>query len=184
MKKQLLLFGVVVFTFNSCIQTRYITERIIKNSIETHTPGEFSTIRTFSIYKLTDTDKRYIEFTGYKYKDKKGKVIGGDRTYRVQKNFKEDNTRIVESDYVHLTENQCAEMLNNYRILQEKISREKKSKMNEEIYYDFTVSDDCFISVRKYTTASTYYTNIWLKGEKYRVVGTDMVKSLEKFLKY
>lgn len=102
----------------------------------------------------------------------------------VRKNFVEDNSWATKTDFVHLNERECQSIVDNYKSLSEKIKSEKKTKINEEIYYDFTVSDDCFISFRKYTSSSTYIINIWIKGEKYTMKGTDMINSLEKFLKY
>jgi len=75
-------------------------------------------------------------------------------------------------------------IVKNNAILEEKIKSSKKTKANEEIYHDITVSDDCFISFKKYNSSSTYLINIWLNGEKYTMKGSTMVKALEKFLKY
>ncbi len=101
-----------------------------------------------------------------------------------RKKFQGDNAIIADITYIELTLAQCKSILENYKVLQDKIKKEKP-KMNEEIYHDYTVSDDLFISYRKSSgSSSVTYIAFWVKGEKYRVSTIVIMKRLEKFINY
>ncbi len=176
---------VLLSMLTSCMQTRYITEYYIKNNIEKHTEGEFSTIKTYSIFKgATSNANAYLELTGYKYTNTKALVIGADRYYLARQKFKGDQTVIADISYFELTENQCRDILTNYKILQDRIKREKP-RINEEIYHDFTVSKNLFISFRKSSYDSkTGFIDFWINGEKFKLSTSKIIKKLNKFMEY
>lgn len=187
MYRNLLTYVFVAMLINGCNTTRYITEQHIKNHIQEHTPGQFSNIRTYTIFKgTTSTENHYLELTGYKHKSVKGLVIGTDRIYSARKRFKEDVARIRETEYIHLNHSQCKSIVDNYNLLAQKIKSEKNLRIGEEVYHDFTISEDCYISFRKAKGSSnnTYRTQFWIKGEKYNVSTSDIAKSIKKFLEY
>jgi hypothetical protein len=185
MRKILTITAFLTIMLSSCMQTRYITEKQIKNNIENHKENEFSTIRTYTVFKGTSYGRgSYLELTGYKYDNKKALIIGADKYYMARKKFQGDNTVIADITYIELTLSQCKSILENYKVLQDKINKEKP-KMNEEIYHDYTVSDDLFISYRKSSgSSSVTYIDFWIKGEKYRVSTITIMKKLEKFINY
>lgn len=184
MKKTFTIAVLTIF-LTGCMKSRYITERYIKTNIEKHDEGEFSTLKTYTIFKGTVAGGgRYLELTGYKYNNKKELVIGADRYYMARKNFVEDQTTIAKITYINLTIPQCKAIVDNYRVLQNKI-RTAKPRRNEEIYHDYTVSDDLFISYKKTAGKSSgTFIDFWIKGEKYSVVTNTIITKLENFLSY
>lgn len=182
MKKFTLLFITVISA--GCMQSRYLTEKYIKTNIENHKVGEFSSIKSFTIFKGTSVDgASYLELTGYKYGSTKGLVIGTDKYYTDRKKYKGDNTVVAKIDYITLNTAQCNSILDNYSELQDKISNEKP-RMSEEIYHDYTVSDDLFISYRRSSSANSVYIDLWIKGEKFTITTSSFVRKLNKFMEY
>ncbi|WP_031528812.1 hypothetical protein [Dyadobacter crusticola] len=191
--KQFFLACVLISIFLSqisCKSSRYITEQYIKNNIEDHQPENTSSIRTYSIFKgNTANTGRYLELTGYKFNFKKGLVIGADRSYITRKISSRAGT-ITEAetyiDYIQLDLDQCSAILTNYKTLQDRLKKEKP-RSSEEVYHDYTVSKDCFISFRKSGNgdgSGIEYVNFWVKGEKYRINTNLFVKKLKQFLEY
>lgn len=180
-------FTITVLTLflTGCMNTRYITERYIKTNIEKHSEGDFSTIKTYSIFKgVSYGGGAYLELTGYKYNNKKELVIGADRYYMARKKFPGDQTTIAEITYIDLTLAQCKAILDNYQVLQSKV-KAAKPKINEEIYHDYTVSDDLFISYKRTSGRSSRgYIDFWIKGEKYSLATNAIIAKLEKFMSY
>lgn len=179
------LLGVILFAMSSCNQTRYITERYVKNNIEKHTEGNFSNIRTYKIYRGgTANPGRYLELTGYKYNGNKGLVIGTDRVSKARKKFVDDNTYLVTSEFTELTFAQAQSILDQYKILVSKLKSEKVIK-EESVYHDYTVSTDVFISFKKTKSRKgDNNLNIWIRGEKYTLSLQTTIKRLQKFVKY
>ncbi len=165
------------------MQTRYLTEQFIKTKIEEHKGREFSSIRTYSIYQSSSSFKFYLEFTGYKYKEKKGLVIGADKYYLDRQKFRGDNTIIADVTYIVLNMEECKSILDNFEILQQKINSETPYG-SEEIYHDFTVNEDLFISFRKSVYGTSTTINFWIKGEKYIVSTRTMLIKLQEFMNY
>ena len=170
---------------NGCTQTRYITERYIKTSIESHELGKYSNIKTFPIFKrVLNGGKAYLELTGYKYANNKALVIGADKYYSERPKFKGDESISAQITFIELNIEQCQAIVSNYKILQDKIKAERP-KINEEVYHDYSVSKDLFISYKKSRGSSTVtYINFWIKGEKYRVPTKTIINKLNKFLDY
>lgn len=186
MKRTFLFSSVLVaFLLTGCMQTRYLTERYIKTNIEHHNDGKFSSIKTYAIYKGASLGGgSYLELTGYKYANTKALVIGADKYYMARQKFKGDQTTIAEITYIELSIAQCKEIITNYKILQDKIKSEKPEK-NEEIYHDFTVSKDLFISFRKSSSSSPItYIDFWIQGEKYSISTQKIIGGLNKFINY
>ena len=170
---------------SGCMQTRYITEQYIKSEIQQHKEGQFSSISTYSIHKGISLDgSSYIELTGYKQGDRKGLVIGSDKYYTARKKFAEDKTIIIDYNYIELNISQCQGIIDNYKILQDKISKEKP-KANEEIYHDYAVSGDLVISFKKSMGGSNVnYIDFWVKGHKFRLSTIKVIQKLKKFMNY
>jgi hypothetical protein len=186
MKLLVLLFSVAIANLlTGCMQTRHITEKYIKTNIEKHNQGEFSTIKTYTIYKgLSYGGSAYLELTGYKYSNTKALVLGADKYFYARQKFKGDQTMIANITYIELNMSQCKDIITNYKILQDRIKSERPKK-NEEIYHDFTVSNDLFISFRKssgYMNVS--YIDFWINGEKYRISTATIISKLNKFMAY
>lgn len=178
-----LILAFVVFT--GCKQIRYITERYVKNNVETHKEGQQSSIRTYTIYRGSPLQStRYLEFTGFKYQGNKGLIIGTSQRSMNRKKFKEDFTMIVEYDFTELSLMQAQSILDQYEVLLNKLKSEKVIK-NESVYHDFTVSKDIFISFKKTRQKKGSDTmNIWIKGEKYSLPLKQIIKRLKQFVKY
>lgn len=188
MKANLLLPIVLIATLGtSCMQTRNITEEYIKNNIEDHKPGSISSIRTYSIYKTqtTTSTTRYLELTGYKYKGQKGLVIGADlygRSSAPLTGLPVDQVRVT---YVVLSEEQCRQILDNEIVIKTELKNAPKAVVYEEVYSDYSVTEDVFISYRKTMNRSTPTAiDIWVDGHKYSIPGAAFKKKMRKFLSY
>ncbi len=179
-------FTILSFSLIGCAPaSRYITEKFIKTNIENHISGETSTIRIYSLFKYYNiTEGNYIEFTGYKYKSTKGLVIGADKYYAARQKFPGDKTIFADVTYINLDTVECQSILDNYKILTDRVEKEKP-KVGEEIYHDYTVNKDLFISFRKdYYTFGIMNIYIWINGEKYTLLTDDLIGNLKKFMKY
>lgn len=177
----------IAIILTGCMQTRYITERYIKNDIEVHTPGTTSGIRTYSIYKSmqSSSSNRYVELTGYKFNDQKGLVIGADRYYRTVGRSTGIPIDLAQYTYVALSESEARAMHDHIEVIRNKVKSEAKPKPSEEVYSDYTVNKDLFISVRRSAaTSGKTYIYLWVKGEKYTLTSTTLPKKLKKFLDY
>lgn len=170
MKIALPILVLFLCILTSCNESRYITERYIKNNIEEHTEGSESSIRTYLLYRgATFNGDRYLELTGYKYKGKKGLVIGTDVLVSSKRRSKPEVTVVVLSDFTELSLAQAQTILDQYKVLLKKLQSEKVRK-GESVYQDFTISKDVFISFRKMKGNSEKdKINFWVKGEKYTV---------------
>ncbi|WP_159468309.1 hypothetical protein [Dyadobacter sp. 3J3] len=176
-----------ILSISGCRQARYITERHIKTDIEKHEVGKQSNIRTYSIFKgNTIGMSRYIELTGYKLNGEKGLIVGADRNYITRVKYKGAVavSEYTNVDFIHLNIDQTKSILSNYSVLVEKIKNEKP-QVNEEVYYDFTVSKDCFISFRRTNMGNnTEYIYFWINGEKYQLRTAVLINRLKKFVAY
>jgi hypothetical protein len=169
----------------SCRQTRYITEQYIKTEIEDHKTNTYSQIRTYSIFKgVTTSRQQYVEFTGYKYNNQKGLVIGADRVYALRERFPNEQAKMIVVDYIELTVDECKQIIENYDKLVAQLTSEKP-KMHEEIYADFTVNQNLFISLRKAGEPNELlYIHLWINKEKYSLSTYTLMRKLKEFLKY
>jgi len=83
---------------------------------------------------------------------------------------------------VPLSQAQCQSILDNYKILQDKIKSETPPK-GVELYHDFTASEDLFISFRRTKTNSNVtYMDFWIQGEKYRLSTSPIIRKIKQFL--
>lgn len=176
--------ALMLLMITGCMQTRYITEKYIKTQIEKHVPNKFSSIRTYSIYKGYLSNSSYIELTGYKYDGNKALVIGADKYYLARQKFPGDKSKFAEISYLQLSIDEVKAILFNHEVLIKRIKKEKL-KTNEEVYQDFSVNKDLFISLHK-TTGSSGKVRIdfWIYGEKYSVWKSTIIQKLEDFMKY
>jgi hypothetical protein len=179
---------IICISINGCMSSRNITEKHIKTSIEKHAPGDYSSINIYTIFKGVTIDRTgYLELTGYKYDNKKGLVIGADKYYLLRQNFKGDYSKLAEITYINLSLAQCKAIIYNYEIIESKIQASNPIA-NEEIYHDYTVSDDLFISFKSKfgssSQTSSRYIYFWINGEKFQVSTYKIMKKLVKFINY
>lgn len=174
---------VLIFLLTGCRQTHYLSERYIKNNIENHAVDEFSTIKLFSIYQGFSKERNaYIELTAYKYKGNKGLVIGTESYYKsnVTKKGRENS----DPTFIELTSDECKAILDNYIELNERIEKENPMKY-EDIYHDYTISDNLFISFKKSNGSSKVsYIDLWITGNRYRFSMKDIMPKFVEFLEY
>lgn len=169
---------------SSCTHTRPLTEQYIKTEIEQHTVGSFSTIRTYSIFKEASLNSTgFCDLTGYKYGEIKKLIIGAEKYFFVQKNFKEDNTIKYKTDFIELTVEQCNDIISNYKIIYDKIKSES-IKGSKEVTHDYTVNKDLFISYKKTSSTNPVLIDLWIKGTKYSYDSQLIIRSIKKFIEY
>jgi hypothetical protein len=182
--KALILSFCILFIFTKCSHTRYVTEQFIKNEIEKHENKEFSSIRIYSIYKKKLSDVSFIEFSGYKCNNEKKLIITVDKLSALKKSFKEDETKLKKIRFVVLNEEQCKAIINSYQDLFLRIENTKQ-KRNEDVYSDYTVSKDLFLSIKRMGKNQRIdNTDIWIDGDKYTVVTYEFINKLNKFIEY
>ena len=179
---------IACFLFIGCKNTRYLTEVYIKNHIEQHVPGEQSTIKTYSIYQgrsiANKKSSAYIEFTGCKYEGRRSLIVGADQYYILRNTMRGDMTLLKEPTYVVLDVDDCLTIVNNYNALQKQLASEHPIR-HEEIYHDFTVTDNLFISFRR---APCYrgkrFIDVWVHEDKYTIKTRKFIKKLKRFINY
>lgn len=167
------------------------TEHFIKNFVEKHNEGEYSTIKTCLIFSGPAISGGSLELTGHKYRNEKNLVIAASQSYSSvpaqEQGTQTQVLRETEAAYIQLTFNQAKLLTENYKVLEEKIKNEQP-KAGETIYHDFTASPDLFVSYnRSYRTLpnqSATYMHLWVKGKKCTVYSSQIVKQLEEFLSY
>jgi hypothetical protein len=174
-----------VLSLTNCTPGRYITERYIKTKIESHTEGQFTTIKTKKFTGVVTVNKNaYIEFTGVKNGNEKLLVIGTDRNYKMRRKFKLAGAVLNDLVYVELTEVQCKTLLENFNKMKEK-KQSASSISPENLYNDFTLTPEIFISCRKISPNNNIESiDLWLKGEKYSLEKEDFTYTLQKFIDY
>lgn len=185
--KTLPLFLLAMMLWTGCMQTRYITEQYIKTKIETHTPGTTSSIRTYSIFKSTasSSTSHYLELTGFKYNGTKGLVIGADRYYDQRAKLTGLPLATAEITYIVLDEVQCKALLDSEPLLRAELKKVDRPEASEEIYQDYTIVDDLFISYkRSMSNSNTSHLNVWIDGEKYNISSRTFIRKLKKFIEY
>jgi hypothetical protein len=189
MKNNSVFLLVIISLFGfSCKNTRYITEAYIKNNVQEHPVDTKTSIKTYSIYQgMSKNDKNastYIEFTGCKYNDTKKLVIGADNNYHAGGLLSRNIQAVVVIDYLVLNMSQTLAILSNYNELREMMRSESPIK-DEEIYHDYSVSDDFYISFRKAIGRPGIKTiDVWVKGNKYPIKTKKFIKKLKKFINY
>ncbi len=175
----------IVTLLAGCRTPRYITEQFIKTEIEQHNPGQFSSIKLYSIFQgKTYGGHTYLELTGYKYNNTKGLVIGADRYYKARPRYARDETLTGNAYMVTLTADECQMILDNYEILKSKI-RNENPKNHEAIYHDLTINENLFISYScRPGSSSGTYISLWMFDEKFVIDSDDFIKKLKKFASY
>lgn len=173
----------IALILSSCKVTRNITEQYIKNNIEVHSIGQQQNSTTYTIFKGYSMDyNSYLEMTGFfQGKDKK-LVIGVDKYYKLRPKYTTDQTVLAKIYYLELNETEFLAFYNELLKLQSRRAS-LVARKNEEVYADYTVKSDFFISARKTYGASPnmFYVNLWINGEKYEVQTKLLISQLEKF---
>lgn len=189
------MVAAMVLTFQSCLSVYQqtssgSTESFIKNFVEEHKEGEFSSIKTCLIFKGPAINGGMIELTGYKYGMSKNLVIAASESYSTPAaRGQAQPTQSVkkETAFIQLTSDQAKLIVENYKALEAKIKGEQPI-VNEIIYHDFTASSNLFVSYSRsslsYGSQATNYMHLWIKGNKFTISSTEVVKRLEAFLKY
>jgi hypothetical protein len=170
----LCLFG--VFVLCSCSSTSKITKQYIKTNIDKHHVNSSSRSQMIKLLKFSK-----LELTCYMNENEKMLVIGAKKRYRSRRLFREDITTYKKYTYVQLTPAECQQIIDQSMILKERITKEKP-KEHEEIFYEYTVSNDLFISYRKSTYINNPIMDLWIDGNKYSIATTTLVSKLKKFL--
>ena len=183
--KESILFASLFFIMIGCTPTRHITEKYIKNELQTHKTGNVGYLETRSLYKSDPSKSKYIELTAYKEGEKKGLVIGADLYYAARQKYEGDNTVIAEINYIELSIEECQDILDNYQTLMNYVSKNKPEK-NYTIYADHTVNEDLFISFQKSkgTIDAEDYVYLWIRDGKWKISASTFIKKLNKFIKY
>ena len=182
--KSLILSLFTIIIFVKCSHTRLVTEQFIKNEIEKHENKSFSSIKIYSLYKKKLSDVNFIELSCYKYNNEKKFVITVDKLSALKKAFKEDETKLRKTRFVILDEEQCKGILNSYSNLAILIEQEKQ-RISEDVYSDFTVSKDLFVSFKRMKkNQKMKKMDLWIYGEKYNVVTKEVISKINKFIKY
>jgi len=182
--KALILSLCTIVIFTKCSHTRLVTEQFIKNEIEKHENKKFNSIRIYSLYNKKLSDVTFIELSGYKYNNEKKLVITVDKLSALKKSFKDDETKLRKIRFVVLDVEQCKGILNTYLDLAIRIASEKQ-KRSEDIYSDYTVSKDLFVSFKRMSKNQRMEKiDLWINGEKYTVVTNEIINKLNKFIEY
>ena len=198
MKKILSFLFLACFLY-SCSPTRYINEQYIKNNVAPQNTNEFSSLSIKNFFTSSYGSEllidmfiqppapiHYIEMSGYKYGIKKGIVIGTDLFYKQPRNFSVDNQYKRVTQFINLNDDDVKKILDNHKLLRDKVKSEKVSSFFETIYHDFTVNDKLTISFPKTKLTFKYpsFIDLWIKGEKYRCSYYSLINALENYTKY
>ena len=186
MNKLFILLLVIPMLF-SCMRTRNLTESYVRKNIQSHEEGEITGLRLYSILKtLPSRDNSYIEMTGYQIGSEKGLIIGADKAFRARKKFENDNTIVIQVNYIRLSYAQCAEIMKNVNTMIQLLNNEKSIGLNEEVFKDYTISEHCFLSIRKgrYSNNTYSYFDLWMNNQKYKISALEFKRGIEKFLKW
>ena len=180
-----------------CKTPRLGTETYIKNSIEEHTPTQFSEIQTFTIFQgpVTGVKKKgggYLELVGYNYKNEKKLVISSDKTGIKKKMFKEDQgTTSFKGKTIYyntISLKDCRTLVEKYEELIEKgKSSLDRRKLNNTLYFDYTISENLYISIEHVNKSSTgyrMYIHIWLNGQKFSLSSRKIIPKINKFINW
>jgi hypothetical protein len=180
------IIGLMIFIMAGCSSVRYDTERYIINNIESHQTGDFISIRIMTLYnQANNKDGTHLEMTAYKYQDKKGLLISAHQYYKDRKRAKKDDTDVLTNTaFITLDTTQCRAIINNYNLLETKIKKEN-AQVDEEVFVDYTVSPDLYISSEKSKgTSIPGDIALWVKGEKYMLSTEALLATLDDFMKY
>lgn len=176
------MFSLLYFT--SCnVSTRQITESYIKTEIEDHIVGEqyYSSIHLIYQRALVDNSQDYVELAGYVGENEKKMIIAADKIYRLRMEYKGDRTLLQQVAFVELSEDECKAILKNNRSLLSEISKAETKSKKEEMYSDYTVNENMFVSFSKKRNSKIAY-HIWLYGVKYNISSRTLNESIEEFL--
>jgi len=179
------IIGLMIFIVASCASVRYDTERYIKNNIESHQTGDFTSVRMMTLYnQANNKDGTHLEMTAFKYKDKKGLLISAHQYYKDRKKAKEEGDAITNTAFIILDTTQCRAIINNYNLLETKIKKEN-AQVDEEIFIDYTVSSELYLSLGKSKgTSIPGDIALWVKCEKYMLSTEALLATLDDFMKY
>jgi hypothetical protein len=197
MKNIFLIISLSILSIGCGITPRLGTENYIKNNIENHLTNEFSEIQTFTIFQgnvvgVEEKGGGYIELVGYKYNNEVGLVISSDKTGITKKLFKEDpgtTTYTGETTYYNtISLKDCKKIIENYEILKQKGKEShKKRKKDNTLYFDYTISEDLFISIEHVNKGYSEYLDIlhfWIDGQKYSLNSYQIIEDLTSFVNW
>ena len=189
MKNISLIICLTILLIGCGITPRLGTESYIKNNIETHLVNEFSEIQTFTIFQGNSLSGGggYIELVGYKYNNEEGLVISSDKR-GIQKKSGVIVPEGITKFYNVLSLNDCKMIIEKYEILKQKgkDSLEKRKK-NNTLYFDYTISEDLFISIEHVNTGMSDYLTIlhfWIQGQKYSLNSYQIINDLTSFINW
>ena len=180
-----------------CKTPRLGTESYIKNSIEEHTPNQFSEIQTFTIFqgKVVGVNQKgggYLELVGYNYKNEKKLVISSDKTGIQKKSgvidYGGSEEKRTTTYYNTISLKDCKTLVEKHEELKEKgKSSLDRRKLNNTLYFDYTISDNLYISiehVNKSVSGYKTYIHFWLNGQKFSLPSSIIIPKINKFINW
>ena len=192
MKNISLIICLTILLIGCGITPRLGTEGYIKNNIETHLVNEFSEIQTFTIFQgdivgVEGKGGGYIELVGYKYNNEEGLVISSDKG-GIQKKSGVIKPEGITKFYNVLSLNDCKMIIEKYEVLKQKGEDSlKKRKKNNTLYFDYTISEDLFISIEHVNKGMSDYLTIlhfWIQGQKYSLNSYQIIDDLTSFINW
>ncbi len=190
--KNLFLIIVILSIISSCsFKTIPNNKAFIKDSIETHTIGEFSSSTHQKLcYVAGNTQQSTIsnlEVTGYETQDKKGIILG--LSYIT--NITTSNNTIFytyKTEHINLTPNDVKLILDNYQTLIKKSNTLNKLNMVKQPssgatqYIDFTISSKMYISISHHWGETKV--DFWINGKNISFIKSYATQLIEKMGKY
>jgi len=184
--KHIVVLIIIGIGFTSCHRL-YLTESYLKNNVEKHTVGESSSIKAYMFEKNIGYDgNSTVELLGYKYKNKKGLLIGVTHSLNVR--FQNQNILLLSNNNViELSLADCELILQlkdsidiNFKKIDTK-TRERKS-------FDYTINKNLIISYSNIGTGKMQTNNsmldLWIKGQHYGVNKILFYDKLKQFIVY
>tara|TARA_B100000795_G_C22577301_1_gene352413 strand:- start:70 stop:657 length:588 start_codon:yes stop_codon:yes gene_type:complete len=190
MKNIFLLTCLTILLIGCSITPRLGTEGYIKRNIEKHLINEFSEIQIFTIGQsvvvgVEGKGGGYMELVGYKYNNKEGLVISSDKR-GIEKKSGVITSKGITKYYNVLSLENCKMIIEKYEILKQKGKDSlKKRKRNNTLYFDYTISEDLFISIEHVNKGVSEYLSIlhfWIDGQKYSVNSDQIIDDLTSFI--
>jgi len=170
----------IVLVSNACTYVLHPTEAYIKNEVQEHPAGSYSQIKIFRLFTSKpgkfEKNHSFVEFSAFKYNNDKKLVIAS------QKLISDHGVVLPAFDLVVLDETQVAELEKGFETAYSGLRKENR-KIDELSYYDFSSTNDLFISVVNTNTTSATV-QIWINKNKHEILATQMKTIIGKFKRY
>jgi hypothetical protein len=163
-----------------CIQVRPSSVPYLKNEIQDHPIGQYSTIRSLVLIQtIATSEEDQFELLAYKKPGEKGLLLSGSK----HSPYKISDTRYLLPVLHHavITEAQARVLYDSIDELMVRMKAETPQR-SETVWHDFTVNDRVYVSVK--TGYRDYDYAFWVNGDRFLVSGVDIKEKLKKFLDY